>query len=118
VLVVDDDAAIRRVIHDALESEGFDVLTSADPIEAFDIASRVDPELVILDVHLPNMRGERVAKKLAAGAKRKLKIVTITADDSAAESARAMSAVAYLRKPFDVNDLIRLVQTILPIEST
>jgi len=116
VLVVDDDPAIRRVIHDALESEGFAVSTSGDPNEAIDVASRIEPELVILDVNLPNMRGERVAKKLAARSKRKVKIVTITADESAAEAARAMRAVAYLRKPFDVNELVRLVHTLLPLD--
>ncbi len=115
VLVVDDDASICRVIRDALESEGFSVATSSDGIEALGMAERIHPQLVILDVHLPRLRGERVAEELAARSAGRIRILTITSDEHIAESARQMRAVAYLRKPFDVGELIRIVQNLLPV---
>jgi two-component system KDP operon response regulator KdpE len=110
ILVVDDDAVIRRVIRDALEGEGFSVTTSADAFEALAVASRLQPSIVILDVHLPDMRGEVVAKTLNARSPGKIQFITISGDETTAESARAMQAVAYLRKPFDIDDLIQVVQ--------
>src|SRR5689334_2013109 len=58
ILVVDDDAFIRRVVRDALEGEGFIVATSSDAVEALGVATHFQPTVVILDVHLPDMRGE------------------------------------------------------------
>jgi CheY-like chemotaxis protein len=116
ILVVDDDAFIRRVVRDALESEGFAVATSGDAVEALGVANSLQPAVVILDVHLPDMRGEVVAKKLNERNNGAIQIVTMTGDETVADSAREMRAVAYLRKPFDIEDLIRIVQDILPIE--
>jgi DNA-binding response OmpR family regulator len=116
ILVVDDDAFIRRVVRDALESEGFVVATSAAAAEALRVASQIHPAVVILDVHLPDMRGEIVAKKLNERIDEEIQIVTMTGDESVADSARDMRAVAYLRKPFDIDDLVRIVQDLLPIE--
>jgi CheY-like chemotaxis protein len=116
ILVVDDDAFIRRVVRDALESEGFIVATSSDAGEALGVVSRIRPAVVILDVHLPDMRGEVVAKQLNERIDGDIQIVTMTGDETVADSAREMRAAAYLRKPFDIADLVRIVQEILPIE--
>jgi CheY-like chemotaxis protein len=116
ILVVDDDPLIRRVIRETLEGEGFDVSTSGDPNEAIEMVTRLDPSLAILDVHLPHMRGERLARQLVTRTRRRFPIVTITSDDRVAESARAMHAVAYLRKPFDLVDLVAVVQGVLAAE--
>jgi CheY-like chemotaxis protein len=114
ILVVDDDAFIRRIIRDALEGEGIPVATSANAVDALEAASRLRPSIVILDVHLPDMRGEVVAHTLNVRSHGKVQIVTITGDDRAEESASDMQAVACLHKPFDVDELINVVQNLLP----
>jgi len=68
VLIVDDHAPFRRSIRVLLELEGFDVVGEAeDGASALDLALRLRPELVLLDVALPDTNGFEVAKKLAGG---------------------------------------------------
>jgi DNA-binding NtrC family response regulator len=114
ILVVDDDGFIRRIIRDALEGEGFCVVTSANATDALAAASRIQPKIVILDVHLPDMRGEAVARALDRRLAGRLQIITISGDDGAAKAASEMHAVACLRKPFDIDDLVKVVEDLVP----
>jgi two-component system response regulator MprA len=110
VLVVDDDHRVREMIRWALEEEGFGVETAADGQQALDRAALRAPALVILDITLPVLDGYGVADRLRATQGERLPILAITADGSAPEKARRVGAYAYLRKPFDVDDLLLKVQ--------
>jgi two-component system KDP operon response regulator KdpE len=116
ILVVDDDAFIRRIIRDALEGEGFVVATSATATDALAAASRLHPRVAILDVNLPDMRGEVVARALDRRLDGQVQIITISGDDGAAKSASDMHAVACLRKPFDIDDLVKIVEDLAPAD--
>jgi DNA-binding NarL/FixJ family response regulator len=68
VLIVDDHEPFRRSIRVLLELEGFDVVGEAeDGASALELASRLRPELVLLDIALPDTNGFEVAKQLAGG---------------------------------------------------
>jgi two-component system, OmpR family, response regulator len=110
VLVVDDDPRVRQMISWALEEEGLGVETAEDGQQALLRAAEFRPTLVILDITLPILDGYGVAAGLRVAHGEALPILAITADGSAAEKARRVGAYAYLRKPFDVEDLLLAVQ--------
>jgi DNA-binding response OmpR family regulator len=110
VLVVDDDARMRQVIQWALEDEGYAVVAAGGPEEAVVAAAEQAPAVVVLDYGLPQADGAAVAHRLrAAAANAALPIVLVTADGRASEKAERAGAVAYLHKPFDMAELVRLV---------
>ncbi len=113
ILVVDDDPAIRQIVSEVLMEEGFAVTTAADGLQAIRRSADQPPALVILDMTLPLMNGYEVAAALRAAHGRALPILTITADGGAAAKAQRVGAFAYLRKPFDLDDLVAAVQRCL-----
>jgi CheY-like chemotaxis protein len=113
VLVVDDDADMRLTIREVLVDEGLLVEVAGDGREAIERAADEPLALVILDITLPILDGFHVADHLRQqhGA---LPILAITADGYAAQKARRVGAFAYLRKPFELNELVSLVKDALP----
>ena len=109
VPVVDDDTDMRLSIRDVLAYEGLQVTTAADGRQAVELAAEQPPALVILDITLPGLDGYQVADRLRERYAR-LPILAITADGRAAQKARRVNAFAYLRKPFDLNELVELVK--------
>ena len=110
ILVVDDDADVRRTIQWALEDEGLVVETAADGRQALDRVARDCPSLVVLDISLPGVDGYDVAAGVRARYGDTVPMMVITADGSAAEKARRVGAFAYLHKPFEIDDLVTAVQ--------
>jgi two-component system OmpR family response regulator len=115
VLVVDDDAVVRRVICRALEDEGLQVMAAANGRLAIEQANRNPPALVVLDMSLPLLGGDAVAAALRARVGHALPILVITADGHPAEKARALGAFAYLPKPFEMDELLARVHEGLAI---
>jgi DNA-binding response OmpR family regulator len=111
VLVVDDDAQVRQVIRWALEDEGLAVVTAADGRAALGLAVERVPDLVVLDLTLPELNGYAVARSLRAGHAQLIPILLITADGQAPLKARRVGAYAFLRKPFRIEDLLEAVRT-------
>ena len=66
VLVVEDDADIADVLRRSLRNEGYEVRTSADGVEALDVAAGFVPDLVVLDLGLPRLDGVEVCRRLRA----------------------------------------------------
>jgi CheY-like chemotaxis protein len=112
VLVVDDDADMRVTIRDVLLDEGLVVDVAGDGQEAIERATEGRPSLVILDIRLPVMDGYQVADHLRQW-QRSPAILAITGDGRAAHKARRVGAVAYLRKPFELEELVALVKNAL-----
>jgi CheY-like chemotaxis protein len=108
VLVVDDDPDMRRAINEVLIDQGLRVDLAGDGREALDRARDAAPALVILDITLPIVDGFTVADELRQrfGV---LPILAITADGRAPQKARRVGAYAYLRKPFELDDLLATV---------
>lgn len=113
VLVVDDDHNLRKTIQWMLEEEGFLVHTAADGQEAVEQAMTQQPALIVLDMGLPLLDGGEVAKQIRARYGTAVPIVLITADGRAEEKSRRVGAASFLRKPFDMDDLIHTVQQAL-----
>jgi DNA-binding response OmpR family regulator len=113
VLVVDDDAVIRRLIRVNLELEGFEVIEAVDGQACLDAVGEVAPSVIVLDVAMPRLDGlSTVARLRADPAASDVKIVIVSARAQQADVRRGLDAGAdvYLTKPFDPDVLIRTVR--------
>jgi len=113
ILVVDDDPEIRDVVRWLLEDEGWTVETASDGRDALERATQARPALIVLDMGLPILSGEEVAMRLQTYYHQPPPIVVVSADGRAGEKAARIGAAAYLHKPFDVDELARLVRRTL-----
>lgn len=108
ILVVDDDPAIRGMVSDVLDFEGYPVEAVADGEEALQAILRVRPGLVLLDMRMPVLDGWGVAAELRRLGVR-VPVVVMTAAQDAYRWAREIGADAYLAKPFDLPELLSVV---------
>ena len=113
VLVVDDEAKLRGLVRDYLERDGYAVLEADDGRQALTVACESQPDLVILDLGLPGLPGEEVARSLRRSSD--VPIVMLTA--KAAENDRVMGlrlgADDYVVKPFSPRELVARVEAVL-----
>ena len=109
VLVVDDDADMRLAMDEVLTDHGLLVEVAGDGREALQRAADRRPALVILDITLPIVDGYGVADALHEQYGT-IPILAITADGRAPQKAHRVGAYAYLRKPFELDDLVRMVE--------
>ena len=109
VLVVDDERGIRETLRGVLEDEGLRVETAADGAEAVESIAESWPDVLLLDLGLPILNGEEVVAELRTRYGRTPPLVIITAAGNTAERSRRLGAEAYLEKPFDLDDVVRLV---------
>lgn len=114
VMVVDDQEANVRTVGSLLSHAGFDVVPCFSGIEALDRIAVDPPDLVLLDMRMPNMDGFQVLETLRAGeGTRALPVIFLTADHERESLVRAFSsgAVDYVTKPFVPEELMARVRT-------
>ena len=115
VLVVDDDAVIRRLIRVNLELEGFDVVEAVDGQDCLEMVVELSPAVVVLDVAMPRLDGLAATTQLRSDpATADVKIVIVSARAQQADVRRGIEAGAnvYLTKPFDPDILIKTVRSL------
>jgi DNA-binding response OmpR family regulator len=113
VLVVDDDAGLRELVTLVLESHGIGTRTCLDGASALDVARETRPDLVVLDVMLPETDGIAVLQQLKADpVTAHIPVVLLTALGDDADVWRGWEAGAdyYLTKPFEVEELLHYVR--------
>ena len=110
VLVVDDDRGILSTVRDALETEGYTVATAPSGEEALSAVEQQRPDLIMLDVNMPQVDGWEVLSRLRAAAGQQTPVVVMTAGYGAQDQALASGAQGYLGKPFDLDDLYTTVE--------
>lgn len=114
ILVADDEHAITALVSDMLTHAGFDVLQASGGTEALTLARAERPELVLLDVMMPDLDGRDACRALKMD--RGLDGVPVVLFSSADERDvhwRAAGADAFLQKPFDIRALPDFVRTLL-----
>src|SRR5215475_3763286 len=117
VLVVEDERKLREFIRSYLENAGFTVLSTDSGAEALTMAATAAPDLVILDLGLPDVPGETVARELRAvsAAQTAPRILMLTAKSGEEDRVRGLELGAddYVTKPFSPRELVLRVQAIL-----
>jgi DNA-binding response OmpR family regulator len=113
VLVVEDDSEIAGVLRRSLDREGYDVRLAGDGVEALEQASVFQPDAVVLDLGLPRMDGEEVAKRLRNEGD--VPILMLTARDAVDSRVAGLDAGAddYVVKPFERTELLARLRAML-----
>ena len=113
MLVVEDDAAIRRLVKMVLEREGYRVEVASDGLEAVLKLGVMEYAAIILDLMMPNLDGFVLIETLATNDPLRLRriIVTSAASPSVIRERMRGSPFEVLPKPFDIGDLTRIVRT-------
>ncbi|HUG55599.1 MAG TPA: response regulator [Candidatus Limnocylindrales bacterium] len=109
ILVVDDDPATRLLEREILVEQGFRVVEAADGEEALRAIRREPPACVILDIQMPGVDGPAFALRLRTQLRR-VPLVILTASPEPQREADRCNAEAYLRKPFDTEEFVRVIR--------
>lgn len=113
MLFVDDDSAAREGFTSYLASAGYDVMSAATGQQALTLASTWTPEVIVLDLGLPDIDGWEVARQLKAAPRTNtIPIIALTGSDLPHERVSAMRAGCdrHLAKPCAPTDLVRAIQ--------
>ncbi|REK54091.1 MAG: DNA-binding response regulator [Thermobacillus sp.] len=114
ILVVDDDEKITSLLRRSLAFEGYDVLTAHDGRAGLQTMLETEPDLVVLDVMMPNLDGWEVCERIRKSGS-KVPILMLTAKDEVKDRVKGLDLGAddYLVKPFALEELLARVRALL-----
>jgi len=110
VLVVDDDVDLLGMLEILLEGVGYQVVTAGEGGEALERVACQMPDVILLDMKMPGMNGWDFAREFRTRYDRQSPIVVLTAAEDARKRAEEIGAEGYLGKPFDIDELLRVVE--------
>ena len=116
ILIVEDNELNMKLFHDLLEVHGYSTLQTKDGREALDLAREHRPDLILMDIQLPEVSGLEVTKWIKADDDLKdIPVIAVTAfamkgDE---EKMRSGGCEAYIAKPISVNSFLETIQTVL-----
>jgi DNA-binding response OmpR family regulator len=113
ILVVDDEPKVARLARDYLEKNGFRVVTAADGQSALTIARREKPDLVILDLMLPNIDGREVCRILRRESDVPIIMLTALSEEIDQVTGLEIGADDYITKPFSPRAMVARVRALL-----
>jgi signal transduction histidine kinase/HD-like signal output (HDOD) protein/CheY-like chemotaxis protein len=115
VLVVDDEHHIREILREALESKGYAVEVAEDGDKALQLLREYRYRLMILDIRMPSRDGLALLREAGSFAQPAMPVVVLTglASEQEMQEARKLGVVACLRKPFQVEELLAAVSSLL-----
>jgi two-component system KDP operon response regulator KdpE len=113
ILVVDDEPQIRRVLRSTLAFRGYELVEAANGEEALELARKVKPDLILLDVNLPGMSGIETCRELRRFTA--MPIIMLTVRNAERDKVVALDAGAddYVTKPFGIEELLARVRASL-----
>jgi two-component system, cell cycle response regulator DivK len=116
ILIVEDNALNMKLLNDILEVHGYETVPTADGLTAVDLARTGRPDLILLDIQLPDVSGLEVARLLRGDERtRQIPIIAVTAFAMGGDRERILASGcdAYMAKPIDVHDFLRRVADFL-----
>ena len=113
ILVIDDEAQIRRFLDIGLRAQGYDVLLAANATDGLAMAATQSPDVVILDIGLPDREGHEVLAEIRQWSQ--VPVLMLSVRDSETEKVRALDAGAndYVTKPFGIQELMARLRALL-----
>jgi two-component system chemotaxis response regulator CheY len=115
ILIVDDDESIRQIVRMCLTDEGYQVFEAPNGQVALNRLAEVLPSLILLDLRLPVMDGWEFARRYNALPGAHAPIVAFVAALNAEQECANLDAAGVIAKPFDLDDLLRSVRSLLPL---
>ena len=113
ILVVDDEALLVKGIRFNLQNEGYEVITGTDGLEAVNLVQSQNPDLVVLDVMMPNMDGMAACAKIREFSDIPIILLTAKTDDMDKLMGFDVGADDYLTKPFNILELKARIRALL-----
>lgn len=113
ILVVDDEPAIRRLLRTTLSAQGYDVLEAATATEAHASHQSGKPDIVVLDLGLPDQDGMELIKRIRSAAQTPIIVLSVRSDERGKVEALDAGADDYVTKPFGAEELVARVRTAL-----
>jgi DNA-binding response OmpR family regulator len=113
VMVVEDEYKLREMVRLYLEREGFEVFSTGSGAEALSVATHSPVDLVVLDLGLPDVPGEEVARELRSSSDVPILMLTAKSGESDRIAGLELGADDYLTKPFSPRELVLRVQAVL-----
>jgi DNA-binding response OmpR family regulator len=113
VLLVEDERKLRELVRSYLERGGFAVLSAASGADALSLARSANPDLIVLDLRLPDIPGETVARELRATGTTPILMLTAKSSEEDRIKGLELGADDYVTKPFSPRELVLRVQAIL-----
>ncbi len=113
VLVVEDEAPIRRVVVGYLQREGFDVSEAPDGLTAVELARELGPEVIVLDLGLPGIDGVEVCRQVRTFSDAYVVMLTARTEEIDKLIGLSVGADDYLTKPFSPRELVARVRAVL-----
>ncbi len=113
ILVVEDSLLILELVEEVLQAQGYEVLRATDGLVALEAVRRRRPDLILLDIRIPGVDGEEVARRLKSDpATRRIPLVALTAYAMPGDREKILAAGcdAYISKPFTMEGFLREVQ--------
>jgi two-component system, OmpR family, KDP operon response regulator KdpE len=112
-LVIDDETQIRKFLDIGLRAEGYDVLLAANAAEGLALAATRDPDVVILDIGLPDREGHDVLAELRQWSQ--VPVLMLSVRDTEQEKVKALDAGAndYMTKPFGIQELMARLRALM-----
>ena len=117
ILIVEDNETDVRLLKDILETRGYNILQTRDGLEAIDLVVVNLPELILMDIQLPDMSGLEVTRRLRGDDRsRRIPIIAVTAFAMAWHEREALDSGcdAYISKPISIFGFLRTVESFLP----
>ena len=114
ILLVDDDPDILDSAQYLLEAEGYVVDTARHGQEALARLAAHRPDVILLDLMMPVMDGWQFAEELHKTSCADVPVVVLSASHGLAEQAQAVRAKAHLAKPFEIHELVKKIDAVLP----
>lgn len=113
ILVVDDEPQMRRLLEATLKARDYTVLLAADGKTALDLAATERPELIVLDLGLPDLDGLEVCRRIRAWSQVPIIILSVRDDEHGKVTALDLGADDYLTKPFGMHELLARLRVAL-----
>lgn len=113
VLVIDDEESIRRALKSILSARKYEVTLAATAAEGIDMSIETNPELIVLDLSLPDMDGQDVCRELRTWMAAPILILSVRGNEADKIQALDAGADDYLTKPFQAGELLARMRAIL-----
>ena len=118
ILIVDDDEDIRALLKLFLEADGYVVKSAANGLDAWkQLQAGIQPTLILLDLMMPRMDGERFLKKLRSSRFARMTVIVLSGHGAAQKKAEELKANGCLMKPVEFDDLLNTVRRFVALRS-